>query len=170
VPNWSALWGFPVTEPEIRQVLQDAVRDVLEKMFFAIPLEEPDEAGFPADGIAVELAFEGDPSGALLLSMSSPAARQIAADFLGIDESEVSAAQTTDVVCELANMICGSVLSRVESTARFRLASPRVLSPTQELSACVVGTPYCVHLTGGVLAVQLDTGIAICHPPVPSAY
>jgi CheY-specific phosphatase CheX len=118
----------------------------------------------------VELTFEGEPSGALFLSLSAPAARQIAADFLGIDESAVSAAQTADVVCELANMICGSVLSRVESAARFRLASPRVLPAVRELPACLVSTAYCVHLTGGALAVQLDTGIATCLQPVPSAY
>jgi CheY-specific phosphatase CheX len=159
-----------VTEPEIRQALQDAVLDVLEKMFFATPLEEPDESGSPADGIAVELAFEGEPSGTLFLSMSTPAAGRIAADFLGLDESEVSTAQTTDVVCELANMICGSVLSRVESTVRFRLASPRVLPAVRELPACLISTPYCVHLIGGTLAVQLDTGIATCHLSVPSAY
>ena len=32
------------------------------------------------------------------------------------------------MVCELANMICGSVLSRVESSTTFRLATPRILA------------------------------------------
>ena len=49
-----------------------------------------------------------------------------AADFLGVDEGELTGHQVGEVVCELANMICGSVLSRMESAATFRIAPPKL--------------------------------------------
>ena len=115
-------------ERAFQSALRDAVQEVLEKMFFVEPIEEPPvEAASPNGELAVRLAFEGLPSGTLTLRVSNSAARQIAADFLGEDESGLSPAKVEEVVRELANMICGSVLSRVESTATFRLAPPRLL-------------------------------------------
>jgi len=116
-----------VTENPIRQALQDSVDEVLEKMFFVETQGECAEpAGDPAaDEIAVELTFQGEPPGALLLRLTSPAARQIAADFLGIDEAEVSGVRTSEVVRELANMICGAALSRARGQHEFRLGEPR---------------------------------------------
>ena len=112
---------------ELGRALRESTVDVLEKMFFAQPLEEP-AGDLPGAVLAVKLAFEGAPSGALTLTVTEDAARQIAADFLGEDENEISGRKVEEVTCELANMICGSVLSRVESQATFRLASPQLLA------------------------------------------
>ena len=113
--------------------------EVLEKMFFIRAFEEPlEEPESPRRNIAVQLAFDGDPSGSLTLRTTSAAARSIAADFLGEDESELSERQVEEVVSELANMICGAVLSRVESRAVFRLGSPRIL-PADHPSTALSG-------------------------------
>ena len=59
--------------------LRDSVQEVLEKMFFVEPVEEPPgEAASPDGEMAVQLAFEGVPSGVLPLCVTSAAARQIA--------------------------------------------------------------------------------------------
>jgi len=160
-----------VTENPIRQALQDSVDEVLEKMFFVETQGECAEpAGDPAaDEIAVELTFQGEPPGALLLRLTSPAARQIAADFLGIDEAEVSGVRTSEVVRELANMICGSVLSRVEGAAAFRLATPRIVPPSKEIARSLSNTRYCVRLSNGRLTVNIGTGIPTCPQPAQSA-
>ena len=157
----------------MRHALRTAVDDVLEKMFFAETLGECEicASGCMAEEkIAASLSFAGEPSGFLLLHMSALAARQIAADFLGLDEESLSPRQTSEVVCELANMICGSVLSRVESAATFQLGGPQIVESSVEAMRRPGGTGYCVQLTNGRLAVHLGTGSEICPPPVLSAY
>ena len=100
-------------------------------MFFVRSLGElPEPAAGPAT--AAHLTFEGDPPGSLTLLMTPAAARSIAADFLGEEEAELSSRQIGEVVCELANMICGSVLSRVERNTTFRLSAPRLMASGEE--------------------------------------
>jgi len=122
-----------VSEAAIDNALAVSVREVLEKMFFLDLADPPDGTARPA-GVVAEVKFEGNPPGVFRLDLDLAAARAAAADFLGQDPEELSAAATEEVVCELANMICGSVLSRVESSAVFRLATPRIAS-TGELAA-----------------------------------
>jgi hypothetical protein len=59
----------------------------------------------------------------------------MAAAFLGLDEAAPSEAQIQEVVCELANMVCGSALSRLEENTRFDLSSP-------ELRPAPAGCPH----------------------------
>jgi CheY-specific phosphatase CheX len=137
-------------------------------MFFAETMGELPATEPAGDEIIVELEFQGEPSGSLLLRLTCQAARQIAADFLGIEECAITEMQTSEVVRELANMVCGSVLSRVESSATFRLAPPRIVTP-RAIAACLSNTQYRVQLSNGTLAVTLGTGIVTCSQPAPSA-
>jgi CheY-specific phosphatase CheX len=133
------------------------VEDVLAKMFFVETLGESSQPGAPcADVIGAKVAFEGEPAGALTIRLTTPAASQIAADFLGLDEEEVSPSRVAEVVCELANMICGSVLSRVESATTFRLATPRIVPLPECRSARGGAIRYAAELSNGELAVDLD--------------
>lgn len=153
----------------VRRALQDAVCEVLEKMFFA---ETMGELPFPAPSageIMVELGFQGEPSGSFLLRMTSQAARQIAADFLGIDQCDITETQTSEVIRELANMVCGSVLSRVESSAPFHLGPPRIVTPELGTALFFSNVSYCVLLSNGLLAVNLGTGIVTWQTPALSA-
>jgi chemotaxis protein CheY-P-specific phosphatase CheC len=120
------------------------------------------------DEIAAGLTFQGEPSGSFLLRLTTVAARQIAADFLGIDESQISDSKTCEVVCELANMICGSVLSRVESAATFRLGEPRIEPAPEEVVFDSWYTHYAAALSNGRLMVTLGTGIPLCPQSAPS--
>jgi CheY-specific phosphatase CheX len=103
------------------------MEEVLEKMFFIQCLGEPREFS-PEPEVVAHLRFEGDPSGSLTLRVTAGAARSVSADFMGAEEQDLSEQQIGDVVCELANMICGSVLSRVESATDFRLATPQIVT------------------------------------------
>ena len=84
----------------------------------------------PADGdggapaCTAELRFQGNPSGGFRVSVPWKLARVVGAGFLGLEEVEVSDSQAEEVVCELANMICGSLLSRLESKSPFRITHP----------------------------------------------
>jgi CheY-specific phosphatase CheX len=155
-----------MSETPFHRALRDSVQEVLEKMFFVEPVEEPPgEAGSPDGIMAVQLAFEGLPSGVLTLCVTSAAARQIAADFLGEDASGLSPAKVEEVVCELANMICGSVLSRVESSATFRLASPRILLAGERpirREAAARRAVHAVAIGSGTLTASMETRDPVC--------
>jgi CheY-specific phosphatase CheX len=98
---------------------------VLEEMFFVTPMEEgaPPEAGGPGP-VAARVEFEGSPSGSLTVAIAPEAARSIAADFLAEDADSLAPRQVEDVVRELANMLCGSALSRMDREQVFRLQAP----------------------------------------------
>ena len=158
-------------ENEIRGFLPDAVNEVLERMFFVQAMgESPRQLPDGPDGqTAASVRFDGDPSGSLTLWLTAEAALPIAADFLGSDPEEITDQRSAEVICELANMICGSLLSRIEAGTTFRLAAPRILldwTPAEFAGA----TFYAVELENGILAVGVTIGIPTCLEPAPSAY
>jgi CheY-specific phosphatase CheX len=115
---------MPGTLADLRGVLAQSVGEVLEKMFFS-EASEPGPKDRSIDrGICARVRFAGSPSGTCWLVLAEPCARTLAADFLGIDEESVGAGQCGEIVAELANMICGSVVSRIESESRFELSPP----------------------------------------------
>ena len=85
----------------------------------------------PAEGapFSFSLRFVGDISGRFGVSLDFPTARSLAANFLGEDEAEVSPGAVEEVVGELSNMLCGSVMSRVEGENKFVLSHPEPASP-----------------------------------------
>jgi CheY-specific phosphatase CheX len=89
---------------------------------------EPPEAAAEA-WVSAGLSFRGDPPGRFGVRLSVETGRKIAASFLGVDEEAVTEAQIGEVACELANMLCGSVLSRLETQTRFELNSPELNPP-----------------------------------------
>jgi hypothetical protein len=101
------------------------------------------------------------------------AARSVAADFLGEEEPALSEQQIGEVVCELANMICGSVLSRVESAITFQLATPRIVAAESAIEGRVSlglgtapssaadaehSTVHAIETCGGAMVVMINTG------------
>jgi CheY-specific phosphatase CheX len=158
---------------EIQQALEQSATEVLEQMFFISPVVMPPRHSTPPAGsLLVQLAFDGDPPGRLSMHLPPEAAVNIAANFLGDDPAGVSRQQMSEVAGELANMICGAVLSRIESTAVFRLASPRVrlAASADSLSRRPVRAPTCTMDTGyGPLMATLETESPLCPASVKPA-
>jgi hypothetical protein len=152
-----------LTETTIRAALASAVGDVLESMFFLDTLGEAGELPAEADTVTVRLSFEGDPPGCFEMRLTRPAANAIAADFLGEDTVSLTPQQSTDVTLELANMICGAVLSRIESSATFRLGAPHVVAGIVANDSREewpeMATRYTVETGSGTLtaAIQMET-------------
>ena len=115
-----------MTKQHHDQLLSDAVIAVLETMFFAEATPAP-EAEATTAFIKARVAFHGRPSGILTVSLSAATARVLATGFLGEDEECLDDAQPGEIVCELANMLCGSLLSQMESKEIFDLASPQLV-------------------------------------------
>src|ERR1017187_2847020 len=89
--NWSALWGYPVTDATIDTALSSAVAEVLDCMFFLEVLGEVSEPPPQAETVTVQVSFEGDPPGDFQMRIARPAANAVAADFLGEDLESLSA-------------------------------------------------------------------------------
>jgi Chemotaxis phosphatase CheX len=147
-----------VTDLTIRAALSSAVADVLESMFFLDALDEAAEPGADAETVTVRMSFEGDPPGCFQLRLGRPAADAIASDFLGEDAESLTTRQSTEVTLELANMICGAVLSRIESSASFRLGTPEILTRDAGEPGAEE-TRYTVETGSGRLtvAIQMET-------------
>ncbi len=108
--------------------LQGALSRVLEELVFAL-VE-------PADGMSVNqgqlllasLRFSGADSGLIQLAVPEVFARQLAADWMGLETSEeVSDALMVDAVGELSNVFAGEVLDTWFSEQRdYELETPQV--------------------------------------------
>jgi chemotaxis protein CheY-P-specific phosphatase CheC len=102
--------------------------------------------------------------------LAREAANAIAADFLGEDPESITAQQSTDVTLELGNMICGAVLSRIESSASFRLDTPRVLLADIDEPAPAESTRYTVETGSGPLTVAIRMETRTCSPTEKYAF
>ena len=148
-----------MNETDLELVLAQCTEMVLEQMFFVRALN----GSLPGGGseLVSEVAFEGKPSGRLSLRVTTAAARSIAADFLGEDERVLSEQQVGEVICELANIICGSVLSRVESETTFRLHSPGLVSAASEFPAAN-SVVHSINIDHGKLTVDFRSERPVC--------
>lgn len=108
------------------QLLSESAQTTLETMFFAIPDAVSMDSGRPpGDLIAASLVFQGAPPGRFGLLVSDPLARNLAANFTGCDDAaQLLPAQVAGIVGELSNMLCGVVLSELESYSNFELGAP----------------------------------------------
>lgn len=113
--------------PEASAQAAGGALEVLETMFFELPLGPVREGEPPAGGAAAYVEFEGTLRGRIEVCLDVPAAGRLTASFLGReDERTVTAPESELVLLELANMLCGVALSRIHPQGRFRLGAPRL--------------------------------------------
>ncbi len=147
---------YTVHSTETQTVLLSAVEVVLETACCAGVFESREQA--PAAGgeasITVLVSFDGRPSGEFSLHVPETVALQLAAGFLGLDDCDVSAAQAAEVACELANMICGAVLSNLCASATFHMSHP-LLAQKEERGADCAAICRWFDLGGGSLTACL---------------
>ncbi len=108
-------------------LLGQTAREILETMFFMSPEDAVEPNPAPEDLLTAELRFEGALSGWFRIQLQESCARAMAGNFSGVmDPSELSAESVAGVLCELANMVCGATLSRLDPDAIFNLSSPQL--------------------------------------------
>lgn len=116
--------------PEASGQAAGGALDVLETMFFELPLGPVREGEPPAGGAEAHVEFEGTFRGQIEVRLDVPAAGRLTASFLGReDERTVTAPESELVLLELANMLCGAALSRIHPQGHFRLGAPRLGRP-----------------------------------------
>ena len=121
--------------------------EVLESMYFTTVLEtssRPPQQPDPTwDGLSFSLHFQGDVHGHFGMRMESTMARTIAANFLGEQEESLTGDEIAEVAGELTNMLCGSIVSRVEGRSKFALSHPEPFfthAATPEIYTCALET------------------------------
>ncbi len=118
--------------------------EVLESMYFTTVLESSSNLGSPPatlpGHLAFGLRFQGEVHGSFGINLSPAMARVLAANFLGEEEETLTDVEVAEVAGELTNMLCGSIVSRVEGTSKFALSHPEPLIPSTALSDILTST------------------------------
>jgi hypothetical protein len=108
-------------------------------------------------GFARRLSFDGPLKGSFGVRTSSDAASTIACNLLGDELDEITPEQIGDSIGELANMLCGAVLCRIELKRAFTLGKP---VEDEESTPGPNGNPHHVvrqfNVDGGCLQTWLE--------------
>ena len=145
-----------MNEQNMNRLISDSVDSVLETMFFSAP-SGPSEEEMGSSGIKVRVAFRGYPSGTVEVCVSESSARTLASSFLGEDEKTLTDSQPGEVVCEMSNMLCGSLISKLESEQSFDLDFPQLILKEDDIDNKLthMAGRQCFEIEGGLLTVSL---------------
>jgi CheY-specific phosphatase CheX len=111
---------------EMDEALIDSTSEVLETMYFTEVTGRSGSTDVSGECFTARIDYSGHAAGAFGICIPLGTARDLAANFLGTDESTVSIEQAREVTGELGNMICGAVLNRLVPNGRFELSHPEV--------------------------------------------
>jgi CheY-specific phosphatase CheX len=110
---------------DLNGLLTQVAEDVLENMFFSGVMGEMEgEAG--GERLSARVTFSGSSAGELGVSAPPSTVALLAAGFLGAEDDNVTEVQARAVVGELANVLCGAVLGRLNPTGHFAISPPEV--------------------------------------------
>ena len=121
----------------LREQLAESTRSVLETMCSLIPsLDEGLSEDQREQLECVEVKFTGPLKGSLVMAAGQDAAEVLAPAFLGMDSEEMAPDSVAAVLAEMANMICGATVSRMEPDGRFSLTMPAPAGPLPDAKEC----------------------------------
>lgn len=113
-------------DAEAGQTAARVAAEVLETMFFTEAEPVACEHAWLEAARTARIRFEGSHCGEMLLGVSAEAADPIAAAFLGLEAEELGEAERGQVIQELANILCGAMLSQLWPESTLALASPEL--------------------------------------------
>ena len=96
----------------------EAAKEVFETMIF-MEIEPTEESVPPTDTNVLmgSITFKGSMEGCMMISLTWPCAQVIARNMLAMEpDAPVSEAEVCDAVGEVANMVMGSIKSRIQDT------------------------------------------------------
>jgi chemotaxis protein CheX len=114
----------------LSDALLDAAKEVFSTMIFMDIEPLPQAVAVDNDAMLSSITFKGDIEGCLTLCCARSCAQTIAANMLGAEDSQKVAEQEwVDAMGEVANMVMGSLKSRLqESTPNIEVSIPSVVS------------------------------------------
>ncbi len=138
---------------ELTDLLDSATEEVLETMFYTGAFGPGTEGGGPY--LSAGVSFRGSRNGTLDVAAPEATATALAAAFLGETPESVPPEQVPAVIGELANVLCGVVLGRVEDGGQFVIAPPNVSRLDLEALARNLEVRRVFELEEGTLSVGL---------------
>ncbi|MBN2591469.1 MAG: chemotaxis protein CheX [Sedimentisphaerales bacterium] len=115
----------------MNNVLLASASEVFETMIF-MDLEQcfDTEQQIKDDTLLSSITFKGDLDGCLTICCSSDCAKSIGINMLGMDpEENISLEDTYDALGEVANMVMGSIKTKIQqNTANISVSIPMVVS------------------------------------------
>ena len=141
--------------PEFGAVVVRVAAEVLETMFFEEAVPSACEHAWLAQAVSAQLSFDGSHCGEFLLSVSPDTARSIASGFLGVDPEEMSKTQPGEVVLELANILCGALMSTLWPESNLSLGTPELVNAGHRYPEDM---HCCFSLPEGMVAVSIGLG------------
>ena len=110
------------------EALRDAAQEVLEFMFFIASEETPVPPEWKDKTIRAQVEFQGQWAGRCAVEMPETFARTMAGNFTGIlDPDQVQVDIMIETLCEFANMICGSTITRMACPGIVTLGPPHLI-------------------------------------------
>jgi len=113
------------------ETVLDAAKEVFETMIFMeIEPSESAAAANQTQTLMGSITFKGKLEGCLVISLAEPCALSVARNMLALDPEEtVSSTEVCDAIGEVANMVMGSIKSRLqESFPDIEVSIPSVVS------------------------------------------
>lgn len=109
------------------ELLAETLAGTLEEAAFVFVEQQESPPAFPARVLEARIDYAGPTKGELTLVADASMAATLAANLLGEDEGEATAARAGDALGELLNMVVGSFVVRLFGPeTRCRLGVPRV--------------------------------------------
>jgi Chemotaxis phosphatase CheX len=99
--------------------------EVLETMFFSEVTPAECEHSWLESAVAVQVTFDGSHWGDMWLAVGEEAVPELASAFLGLDLGEAGEMESSQVMLELANILCGSILSSLWPESSLQLDPPK---------------------------------------------
>jgi CheY-specific phosphatase CheX len=139
------------------KAIKTSISEVMETMFF-LPIEPGEEtlfAGFEMgadDILASGLRFTGAVTGQMILVAPRTLVAEMAANFMGESRESLTDEHICGTLTEMANMVCGNALGKVDSKVPFELSIPEIMEiskvlPDQELAVVeTIGSKMAVGL------------------------
>jgi chemotaxis protein CheY-P-specific phosphatase CheC len=139
---------------ELSHLLEQTACDTLELMFFAEILGAASPENFAGTNcVASALHFSGARSGSFGVIVQADAAQALAVDFLGGETEDPGAERVGEVICELANILCGGTLSRLLVDRGCSLSQPQLCSATVPIAEDAGTAVASIQLESGALTV-----------------
>ncbi len=140
----------------LKDILLDSAKEVFESMVF-LPLEPVDEEMPETDEAMLlgTITFVGSLEGCLSVNCGNACARTIAANMLCLDSpDELSDEDVIDAIGEIANMVMGSVKTRVQDA---------VTDITISIPSVVQGRNLHTRLSEGMVQTTINAVLAEEH-------
>lgn len=147
-----------MSDQDLHASIHDAVEQVLETMCFSTVLGPCGTAqAQPFLDRSATVEYSGAGEGSVLIGCDEAGVRGLAANFMGSEEA--SEEQVLEFLGELANMVCGAVVSTLDGRGTYNLGTPQLVPPAALAEARGIRCDF--EIDGGVISVlALQRGAA----------